>query len=247
LEHDIMSTAHSIVGRTVLVTGANRGIGRALVDEALRRDAQRVYAATRRPFAHPDGRVAPLLLDVTDPAQIEAAAVRVERLDILVNNAGLAIFDTLGDREVLERHLAVNFFGPYEVTQAFTPHLARSRGAVVNVLSLAALASVPVMPGYSASKAAAFSLTQALRLQLAERGVRVHGVLAGPVDTDMSQDLPIPKAAPAAVAQAVFDGVVAGDDEIFPDPLSAAVAEGWSTGVVKVLERENAALPTASR
>ncbi|MDR3083476.1 MAG: SDR family NAD(P)-dependent oxidoreductase [Streptomyces sp.] len=242
-----MSTAHSIAGRTVLVTGANRGIGRALVEEALRRDAQQVYATTRRPFAHPDGRVTPLLLDVTDQAQIEAAAAGVERLDILVNNAGLAIFDRLGDREVLERHLAVNLFGMYQVTQAFTPHLVRSHGAVVNVLSLAALASVPVMPGYSASKAAAFSLTQALRLQLAERGVRAHAVLAGPVDTDMVQDLDIPKAAPAAVAQAIFDGVVAGDDEIFPDPLSAALAKGWPTGAVKVLERENAALAADSR
>ncbi|MBF9071453.1 SDR family NAD(P)-dependent oxidoreductase [Streptacidiphilus fuscans] len=232
----------SIAGRTVLVTGANRGIGRALVEEALRRDARRVYAATRRPFTHPDPRVRPVLLDVTDQAQIDAAAQQIEDLDLLVNNAGLAIYDDLGDREVLARHFTVNFFGPYAVTRAFTPHLTRSHGAVVNVLSLAALAAVPGMAGYSASKAAALALTQSLRLQLAAEGVRVHAVLAGPVDTDMVRNLDIPKAAPSAVAQAILDGVAAGDDEIFPDPLSATFAEDWPTGPVKLLERGNAAL-----
>jgi NAD(P)-dependent dehydrogenase (short-subunit alcohol dehydrogenase family) len=237
----------SLTDRTVLVTGANRGIGRALVEEALRRDAARVYAATRQPFAHPDGRVSPLLFDVTDRTRIETAARQVERLDVLINNAGLAIFDDLGDRDVLERHLAVNFFGPHAVTSAFTPHLMRSRGAVVNVLSLAALASVPGLAGYSASKAAALALTQAQRQLFAEHGVRVHAVLAGPVDTDMSRDLAIPKAAPTAVARAILDGVAAGDDEIFPDPFSASLAPAWPEGAVKLLERGNAALLEASR
>ncbi|GII52619.1 short-chain dehydrogenase/reductase [Planotetraspora thailandica] len=236
-----------IADRTLLVTGANRGIGRALVEEALRRGARRVYAGTRQPFAHPDERVMPLPLDVTDGAQIEAAAKSVDGLDVLVNNAGLAAFDDLGDRAVLERHLAVNLFGTHAVTQAFLPQLTLSRGAVVNVLSVAALASLPVTPAYSISKAAAFSLTQALRALLAERGVRVHAVLSGPVDTDMSRDLDIPKAAPAAVAQAIFDGVAAGEEEIFPDPLSAALAEGWRAGAVKALERENAALLAGPR
>lgn len=232
----------AIADRTVLVTGANRGIGRALVEEALRRDARRLYAATRQPFTHPDARVRPVPLDVTDQTTIEAVAAQVEHLDVLVNNAGLAIFDSLGSREVLEQHLTVNFFGPYAVTHAFLPHLTRSRGAVVNVLSLAALASVPGMAGYSASKAAALALTQTLRLQLAAQGVRVHAVLAGPVDTDMVRSLDIPKAAPSAVAAAILDGVAAGDDDIFPDPLSATLAEGWPAGPVKLLERGNAAL-----
>ncbi|MFJ8473614.1 SDR family NAD(P)-dependent oxidoreductase [Kitasatospora sp. NPDC094011] len=239
--------AEPIAERTVLVTGANRGIGRALVEAALRRGARRVYAATRQPFTHPDARVRPVLLDVTDQAQIDAVAEQVEELDLLVNNAGLAIFDELGDREVLAQHLGVNFFGTHAVTQAFTPHLTRSRGALVNVLSLAALAAVPGMAGYSASKAAAFALTQTLRLQLGAQGVRVHAVLAGPVDTDMSRDLDIPKAAPSAVAEAILDGVAAGDDEIFPDPLSATLSRGWPTGPVKLLERGNAALAAGRR
>ncbi|MFB8180895.1 SDR family NAD(P)-dependent oxidoreductase [Streptomyces sp. NPDC055966] len=116
-------------------------------------------------------------------AQIEAVAEQIEDLDVLVNNAGLAIFDDFGDRQVLSQHLTVNFFGPEAVTQAFTPHLRRSRGAMVNVLSLATLASVPGMAGYSASAAAALALTQTLRLQLAAQGVLLErGNAALPTD-----------------------------------------------------------------
>lgn len=238
-----MSTSGTaITNSTVLVTGANRGIGRALVEEALRRGAARVYAGTRRTLVHPDPRVTPLALDVTDPTQIQAAVERVGALDILINNAGLALFDDLSDRAAIEQHLAVNFFGPYGVTQAFLPLLARSHGAVVNVLSVAALASLPITPAYSISKAAAFSLTQSLRALLAGRGVRVHAVLAGPVDTEMTRDFDIPKADPASVARAIVDGIEAGAEEIFPDPLSAALAPSWHNGAVKALERENAAL-----
>ncbi|MDP4504204.1 MULTISPECIES: SDR family NAD(P)-dependent oxidoreductase [unclassified Nonomuraea] len=239
--------SNTIANRTVLVTGANRGLGRALVDEALRRGAERVYAGMRQPSPHPDGRVTPLMLDVTDGAQIQAAAERVDALDVLVNNAGLAAYDDLGDRAVLERHLAVNLFGPYAVTQAFLPQLTRSRGAVANVLSVAALASLPLTPAYSISKAAAFSLTQSLRALLASRGVRVHAVLAGPVDTEMSRGFDVPKAAPESVAQAIFDGVAGGEEEIFPDPMSASLAPSWPVGAVKALERENAALLESPR
>src|SRR5881396_386363 len=144
-----------IADRAVLVTGANRGIGQALVEEALRRGAKRVYAGTRQPLAHSDGRVTPLTLDVTNAAQTQAAVERVESLDILINNAGLALYDDLSDRAELERHLAVNLFGPYGVIQAFLPLLARSGGVIVNNLSLLALAPLPIQPAYSISKAAA--------------------------------------------------------------------------------------------
>src|SRR5229473_7002947 len=148
----------SLKDKNVLVTGANRGIGQALVQEALRRGAKRVYATTRQPLSHSDGRVTPLTLDVTNAAQTQAAVERVESLDILINNAGLALYDDLSDRAVLERHLAVNLFGTYGVTQAFLPLLTRSRGAIVNDLSVTALAALPFIPAYSISKAAAFSL-----------------------------------------------------------------------------------------
>jgi NAD(P)-dependent dehydrogenase (short-subunit alcohol dehydrogenase family) len=235
----------NIANQTVLITGANRGLGRALVEEALRRGATRVYAGTRQPFAHSDGRVTPLILDVTNSAQIQGAVERVEALDILINNAGLALYDDLSNRAALEQSLAVNLYGPYGVTQAFLPLLTRSRGAIVNVLSLAAIAAVPFSPAYSISKAAAFSLAQSLRALLAERGVRVHMVLPGPVDTDMSRNLDIPKASPESVVRAIFDGVEKGEEEIFPDPVSESMAEGWRNGAVKALQRQFAALVEA--
>ena len=236
-----------IADRTVLITGANRGIGRALVDEALRRGASRVYAGMRKPLDHPDKRVTTLALDVTDDTQIQLAADSVDNLDVLINNAGLMLYDELGDRTVLEQHLAVNLFGTHAITQAFLPQLTMSHGAVVNVLSAAALASLPLTPAYSISKAAAFSLTQSFRALLSPRGIQVYAVLAGPVDTEMSRDLPIPKATPTSVARAIFDGVAAGDEEIFPDTLSAALASAWSAGPIKALERQNAALLAAAR
>ncbi len=236
----------TIADKAVLVTGANRGIGQALVEEALKRGAKRVYAGTRQPLAHLDGRVTPVILDVTNAAQIQGAVERVESLDILVNNAGLALFDDLSDRDALERHLAVNLFGTYGVTQAFLPLLTRSRGAIVNVLSVAALATLPIVPAYSISKAAAFSLSQSLRALLAGRGVRVHAVLAGPVDTDMSRGFEVPKASPESVARAIFDGVEKGEEDIFPDPMSESMAASWRSGAAKALERQFAALVNAA-
>jgi NAD(P)-dependent dehydrogenase (short-subunit alcohol dehydrogenase family) len=204
-----------------------------------------VYAGTRQPLTHSDERVTPLTLDVTNAAQIQAAVKSVESLDILINNAGLALYDDLGDRAVLERHLAVNLFGTYGVTQAFLPLLTGSRGAIVNVLSVTAWAALPFIPAYSISKAAAFSLTQSLRALLAKRGVRVHAVLTGYVDTDMSRGLDIPKASPDSVARAIFDGVEQGEEDIFPDPMSESMAESWRSGAAKALERQYAALVEA--
>jgi NAD(P)-dependent dehydrogenase (short-subunit alcohol dehydrogenase family) len=231
-----------IADRTVLVTGANRGIGRTLAGEALSRGAKRVYAGTRQPLAHPDGRVTPLTLDVTSAAQIQAAADQVESLDILINNAGIALYDDLSERAALERSLTVNFYGTYGVTQAFLPTLTRSGGAIVNILSVNAFAPLPLIPAYSISKAAAFNLTQSLRFLLARRGVRVHAVLTGPVDTDMTEGLDIPKASPESVAQAIFDGVEKDEEDIFPDPMAESMAESWRNGAAKALERQYAAI-----
>jgi NAD(P)-dependent dehydrogenase (short-subunit alcohol dehydrogenase family) len=232
----------SIADSTVLVTGANRGIGSALVTEALARGAKRVYAGTRRPWSHADERVTPLTLDVTSAEQIQAAASQIGTLDILVNNAGIALYDDLTDRSVLERQLGVNLFGPYDVIRAFLPQLTRSGGAIVNNLSVNALAPLPVIPAYSISKAAAFNLTQALRALLAGQGVQVHAVLTGPTDTDMNRGLDIPKATTESVARAIFDGVEQGEEDIFPDPMSQSVAESWRTGAAKGLERQFAAI-----
>jgi NAD(P)-dependent dehydrogenase (short-subunit alcohol dehydrogenase family) len=235
----------TIADKVVLVTGANRGIGQALVGDALHRGAARVYAGTRQPLAHRDPRVIPLTLDVTRADQIKAAADQVESLDILVNNAGVFAFEDLSDRAQLERHLAVNLYGTYDVTRAFLPALTRSQGAIVSIGSIVALAPVPLTPAYSLSKAAAFNLMQSLRMLLEQQGVRVHIALCGPVDTDMVQDLPIPKSSPESVARAIFDGIDHGDEDIFPDPLSQTLAEGWYTGIAKALEGQNGALLAA--
>jgi NAD(P)-dependent dehydrogenase (short-subunit alcohol dehydrogenase family) len=232
----------TIAGKTVLVTGANRGIGAALVQEALSKGAKHVYAGTRKPLALQDARITPLTLDVTDAAQIEAAAQRIDALDVLINNAGVSVYDDLSDRAALEQTLAVNFFGTYGVTQAFLPALTASRGAIVNVLSVTAWAAIPVIPAYSISKAAAFSLSQSLRALLVGRGVTVHAVMTGPVDTEMSRDLDIPKASPESVARAIFDGVHNGEEDIFPDAMSASMAQEWRGSAAKALERQYAGL-----
>jgi NAD(P)-dependent dehydrogenase (short-subunit alcohol dehydrogenase family) len=230
----------TIAGKTVLVTGANRGLGRALAAEALARNAGRVYAGTRRPLTHPDPRVTPLMLDVTSPDQVQAAVREVGALDVLINNAGILLRDDLSDPAAIQRQLAVNLFGTYAMTQAFLPALSRSGGTIVNILSRNSLAPIPVMPAYSISKAAAFSLTQSLRVLLSGHGVRVHAVLPGPVDTDMLQGVDIPKASPESVAAAIFDAMDNGEEEIFPDPASAFIADTWRDGPTKVLERQMA-------
>jgi NAD(P)-dependent dehydrogenase (short-subunit alcohol dehydrogenase family) len=227
--------------KTILITGANRGIGRALVDEALRRGAKRVFAGTRSGLQHTDKRVTPVTLDVTSVSQIQRAADEVDTLDLLINNAGVAIYDDLSKLDVIEQHLAVNFLGPLRVTHAFLPVLKRSRGAIVNNLSLAALAPLPVIPAYSLSKAAAFNMTQSLRAFLAGQGVTVHAVFLGPVDTDMTRGFEIPKTSAETAARGIVDGLERGDDEIFPDPASQSVAESWRTGAAKALERQFAA------
>jgi NAD(P)-dependent dehydrogenase (short-subunit alcohol dehydrogenase family) len=243
---DRMESNMNIANKNVLITGANRGIGRALVDEALRRGAKRVYAGVRGALHIADARVSPPTLDVTDLSQIKRAAEQVDSLDVLVNNAGVAIYDDLSDADVIGKHLAVNLFGIVNVTGTFLPLLKRARGAVVNHLSMAGLAPLPVIPAYSLSKAAAFNLTQSLRAHLKGQGVTVHAVVLGPVDTDMNRGFEIPKASPA---QGIFDGLEKGEEEIFPDPASQSIAEGWRGGALKALEREFSAFvpPSAAK
>ncbi len=230
----------NIARKTVLITGANRGIGRALVNEALRRGAKRVYAATRSALQNADDRGTPLTFDMTSVSQIERAIGEVDTLDVLINNAGIALYDDLSGFDGMEQHLAVNLFGTFHVTRATLPLLKRSKGAIVNNLSLVALAPFPAVPAYSISKAAAFNMTQSLRALLAGQGVTVHGVFLGPVDTDMTRGFEIPKASPESVAMGIFDGLENGEEDIFPDPASQSIAEGWRTGVAKAFERQYA-------
>lgn len=220
---------------TALVTGASRGIGRALVEALLEAGASRVYAAARTPAtlaklaqSYP-GRVVPLELDVTNTQQVEAAARTAADTNLLINNAGLlSAYGLLSSPpEVLQREFATNFYGTLAVTRALLPALEARGGAVVNLLTVVSLASMAGLGGYSASKAAAFSMTQALRAELKPRGVAVHAVFPGPVDTDMARDLTLPKTKPAEVAAAIVEGVDRGDEDILPDPMSRQVYEQW--------------------
>jgi len=236
-----------IAKKIALVTGANRGLGRALVHRLLECGASAVYAAARDPRTLEglgDERVVPLRIDVTDLAQIRAAAKKVGAVDLLINNAGVMNLDDIvkSDQDVLRQHLDVNLYGTLTMTQAYLPQLRRARGAIVNMLSLSAFAPVPGMSGYSISKAATLSVTQSLRLALAVEGIRVHAVLAGPVDTEMIRALSVPKAPPADVAAAILDGLEADEDEIFPDPWASSLKDVWAAGPAKVLERQVASM-----
>lgn len=228
----------NITGKSILIIGGNRGIGRALVEEALQRGVKRVYAAVRGDFQHPDKRVTTLKLDVTDASQIQQAEAKVGALDILINNAGIALYDDLSNPDALEQQLAVNLFGQLNVTRAFLPQLKQSKGAIVNNVSLGALAAIPIIPGYSVSKAALFNVTQSLRALLASHGVSVHAVIIGPTDTEMNRGFNIPKASTETTAKGILDGIEKGEEDIFPDPASQSIADAWRNGAVKAMEKQ---------
>lgn len=243
----------SLTGKVAVVTGGTRGIGLAVAAWMLERgasvvisgrDADRLNIALKE-LVQDGGPAAGLVADAgrREDAErlVDTARERFGRLDILVNNAGIAPYDDLSDAEVLRHAFAVNVFGVLEVTRAFLPLLKRSQGAIVNHLSMAALAALPLIPAYSISKAAAFNLTQSLRALLAGERVRVHGVVLGPVDTDMNRGLDIPKATTESAARGIFDGLERGEEDIFPDPASQSIAAAWRSGAAKTLERQFAA------
>ena len=232
----------TIADKAVLVTGANRGIGQALVAEALTRGVKRVYAATRQPVTHSDSRVTPVTLDVTNAAQIQRAVDEIESLDVLINNAGLALYDDLSDPSVLERHLAVNLFGTYRVTQAFLPLLARSEGAIVNNLSMNALAPLPLIP--------CLLDLQGGRVQLdaiAARPSRCTG-RASPCRADRAcghrydQRFGHTEGRSGVGRASHLRRRGEGQEEIFPDAMSQSLAQSWRSGAAKALETQYAAL-----
>lgn len=240
----------SIENTVALVTGSNRGIGRDLVAELIRRGAHKVYAAARnidslQPLVAELGdRVVPIALDVTDPDQAAAAAVIADDANLVINNAGaLAAVDPFaGDLAGPRQEFEVNYWGVLHVTRAFAPVLkANGGGILVNVDSVAGLSNFPPIPTYSDSKAASHSLTSGSRLLLAAQGTRVVGVYPGPVDTDMAKDVELDKATPASVAAAILDGVESGAEDIFPDPFAQGYVAAYEAGQ-KVLEQRVAAM-----
>jgi NAD(P)-dependent dehydrogenase (short-subunit alcohol dehydrogenase family) len=209
----------TMINQTVLVTGANRGVGREFVEQSLTRGVARVYAAARNPesVTSDDPRVVPLRLDVTDPAAVARAAQAAHDVTIVINNAGIATGTSVlsADTTNLRRELEVNLFGPRADTTAFADRLADRSGAVVNVASV--LSWIGLGGTYSISKAALWSATDSMRLDLAPRGVQVVGVYVGYVDTDMIAAVDAPKTAPADVVRQVLDGLEAGALEVLAD------------------------------
>jgi NAD(P)-dependent dehydrogenase (short-subunit alcohol dehydrogenase family) len=228
----------NLTDSVALVTGANRGLGACLVTELLHAGAARVYATSRpgTASAYDDPRVRPLALDITDPASITAAAAAAPDVTVLVNNAGVLAFGSAltGDLDGFERDMRTNYLGTLRATRAFAPALERNApGAVVNVLTLIALAPMGPMAGYSASKAAAHSITQALRAELRPRGITVLGAYPGGIDTDMLAGVEATKAPPQLVASRILSALAAGETLTFPDDASAAAGDVYLSDPIK--------------
>jgi NAD(P)-dependent dehydrogenase (short-subunit alcohol dehydrogenase family) len=226
------------------VSGAARGLGSHLVDALLERGAPKIYALARDPSkVRRDARVIAVAFDLADEESIRAAAARCSQATMLINNASTAEFagPLDGDPAAIRREMTINYDGTYAAIRAFVPVIERNGGGhIVNVLSLLSLASTPPMTGYSASKAAAHSLTQALRPVLAGRGVSVHGVYPAGIDTDMLAGIDVPKAPPAEVAARLLDGLAADEEDIFPDANAQAMSILWRSDP-KAVERALAA------
>ncbi|MFF7260499.1 SDR family oxidoreductase [Streptomyces sp. NPDC008159] len=217
----------ALKGAHVLVTGGSRGIGKALVEELYVRGAAKVYATARDPRAvtHPDA--VPLALEVTDPASVAAAAAQADDVTVLINNAGAAVGASFLSSPVedVRREFETNFYGPLLLTRAFVPVIEHNGGG--HILTMHSVLSWLALGGsYSASKAALWSQTNSLRLELQPRGIAVTGVHVGYVDTDLAAGVDAPKSDPRDVAALALDGVESGAYEVLADDITRQVKAG---------------------
>ena len=221
-----------IHGATLLITGANRGIGLAFAREALARGARKVYAGARNRASVTLPGVEPIALDVNDEAQVAEAARRCGDVTLVINNAGIASpggFLAEGGIASARAQMETNFFGPLRVSHAFAPVLAaHGGGAILNVLSVASWINSPMLSVYGASKSAAWALTNGLRNDLREQGTQVLGLHMGFVDTDLTRGIDMPKTSPEEVVSRAFDALEAGAEEVLGDELTQQVKRGLS-------------------
>jgi NAD(P)-dependent dehydrogenase (short-subunit alcohol dehydrogenase family) len=235
-------------GAVVLVTGANRGIGAEFVRRLGDRGATKIYAAARDAGSIETEGVEPIQLDVTDAAQVDAAARAAGDVQVLINNAGISTGSSLvtGDEAAIRREMDTNFYGPLLMTRAFAPVLrANGGGAILNVISALSWFATPGAGAYAASKAAAWMLTDGTRLELAAQGTHVVGVHMGLVDTDMAKGIAVPKLAPADLADAGLDAIESGAQEVLADDWATFVKSGLSLDPKERYERIFAALGAA--
>ncbi|CAH2030264.1 Short-chain dehydrogenase [Trichlorobacter ammonificans] len=243
----------NLKAKTVLVTGANGGVGSALVKALLEKGAAKIYAAARTVAAvqelvqfNPE-RIVAVPLDITSAASVAAAAEQCVDVNLLINNAGINRCVSLLGRAGLEaarEEMEVNFFGTLAMCRAFAPLLeAKGSGTIVNVCSIIGLVNLPVNGTYCASKAAGHSLLQGMRAELAPRGIRVVGVYPGPVDTKMTAGQEMPKATPVQVASAILTGLERDAEDIFPDPMSQGVHEQLAKNAKQVEKQFAAMIP----
>jgi NAD(P)-dependent dehydrogenase (short-subunit alcohol dehydrogenase family) len=252
-----MTAGMQVPGRIALVTGANRGIGRAVVEALLKRGASKIYAAARRPEALADlvaageGRVVALRLDITDPSDVQRAVGQAGDVELLVNNAGIVSHSFAGFEDALwldaaRQEFETNVIGTLRVSQAFAPVLARhGGGAIVNLVSVAGLVGFPPLITYSSTKAALHSITQTTRALLRSQGTFVAGVYPGPVDTEMAEKFPVEKVTPASAAEAILDGLEQGTEDIYPDPFAIDYGDAYAVNP-KALEDRIAAMSEAA-
>jgi len=221
-----------VAGSIALVTGANRGLGRAFAEALVEMGAAKVYAAARNPEAMTLTGVVPLKLDVTSDEDAVAAARVAGDIDLLVNNAGIARpggFLADGAVEAAREHFEVNFVGPLRMARAFAPVLAKNGGgAIVNVLSLASWMSNPALATYGASKSAAWALTNGLRLELERQGTQVVALHAAFIDTDLARGFDAPKSSPGEVVRTTLDALERGEGEVLADEITRQVHRGLS-------------------
>jgi len=228
-----------ISNATVLVTGANRGIGLAFTRELLARGARKVYAGARDPASVTQPGVEPLRLDVTKPEEVAAAVARAGDVTLVINNAGIAQlggFLAADSEEVARRQFETNFFGMLRVSQAFAPVLkANGGGGLINVLSIVSWINGGQLAGYAATKSAAWSLTNSLRHELAPQHTQVLALHMAFVDTDLARGLDGPKTSPEEIVKSALDGLEAGLDEVLADDRTRLVKQGLTAATPSYL------------